>query len=117
VKLGVIARRPRKRFPVPFFRFGTRQPQTEIPLCSHLQFPLGGAFWTFCSFSSRFSAVATASGHFRSRSAKSRSLTITSPVDYRWWVVWPYDEILSASDRNSFFLFRSSRLARAPVAF
>jgi hypothetical protein len=28
---------------------------------------------------------------------------------YRWWVVWPYDEILSASDRNSFFCFRSVR--------
>jgi hypothetical protein len=28
--------------------------------------------------------------------------------------VCPYDEILSASDRNSFFLFRSARLARIP---
>jgi hypothetical protein len=57
--------------------------------------------------------VATGSGHFRSCSAKSRSLTITSPVGYRWWTVCPYDEILAASDRNSFFLFRSARLARA----
>jgi hypothetical protein len=78
----------------------------------NFQYPLRGAFWTFCSFSSRFRAVVTASGRFRSCSAKSRSLTITSPVGYRWWVVCPYDEILSASDRNSFFCFRSDRLAR-----
>src|SRR5881628_265317 len=41
------------------------------------QYPLRGAFWTFCSPKSRFSAVATMSGCLRSCSAKSRSLTTT----------------------------------------
>jgi hypothetical protein len=50
----------------------------------NFQYPLNGARWTFCSLNSRFSAVATASGRFRSSSAKSRSLTITFPVGYRW---------------------------------
>ena len=44
------------------------------------QYPFSGAFWTFCSPKRRFSAVATMSGCLRSCSAKSRSLTITSPV-------------------------------------
>jgi hypothetical protein len=50
----------------------------------NFQYPLNGALWTFCSVNRRFSAVATASGRLRSCSAKSRSLTITSPVGYRW---------------------------------
>src|SRR5213593_2581272 len=55
------------------------------------QYPLSGAFWTFCSPKSKFRAVATVSGRLRSCSAKSRSLTTTSPVgtvgglcDGRW---------------------------------
>ena len=48
------------------------------------QYPLSGARWTFCSFSSRLSAVTTASGRFRNCSAKSLSLTTTSPVGNRW---------------------------------
>src|SRR2546425_5379983 len=44
------------------------------------QYPFSGAFWTFCSPKRRFSAVATMSGCLRSCSAKSRSLTTTSPV-------------------------------------
>jgi hypothetical protein len=78
----------------------------------NFQYPRSGALWTFCSLNSRFRAVITTSGRFRNSCAKSRSLTITSPVGYRWCTVCPYDEILSASDRNSFFLFRSARLAR-----
>ena len=53
------------------------------------QYPLRGAFWTFCSPKSRFRAVATMSGCLRSCSAKSRSLTTTSPVGYRWWTLRP----------------------------
>jgi hypothetical protein len=44
------------------------------------QYPLSGAFWTFCSPSRRFNAVPTMSGRFRSCAAKSVSPTTTSPV-------------------------------------
>ena len=44
------------------------------------QYPLRGALWTFCSPKRMFSAVATVSGRLRNCSAKSRSLTTTSPV-------------------------------------
>jgi len=43
------------------------------------QYPLRGAFWTLRSPKRMISAVATASGRLRSCSAKSRSLTTTSP--------------------------------------
>ena len=61
--------------------------QSKATLGDHafnFQYPFNVALWTFCSCSSRFRAVTTASGRFRSCSAKSRSLTITSPVGYRW---------------------------------
>ncbi len=48
------------------------------------QYPFSGARWTFCSFNNKFRAVTTASERFRNCSAKSRSLTITSPVGYCW---------------------------------
>ena len=44
------------------------------------QYSLRGALWTFCSPGRRSSAVATESGRRRSCSAKSPSLTTTSPV-------------------------------------
>ncbi len=80
----------------------------------NFQYPRNRALSTFCSFSSRFKAVMTAAGGFRSCSARSRSLTITSPVGYRWWTLCANDEILSASDLNSFLLFCSARRARTP---
>jgi hypothetical protein len=83
----------------------------------NFQYPLSGALWTFCSLKSRFRAVITASGRFRSSSAKSRSLTIASPVGYRWCVVWPYDES-SLSQRPQFFpLFPLGSLGSHRVCF
>jgi transposase len=47
------------------------------------QYPFRGAFWTFRSPSSTFSATATVAGCLRSCSAKSFSPTTTSPVGKR----------------------------------
>ena len=76
----------------------------------HFQYPRDGAGWTFCSLKSRFSAVATAARGRRSCPAKSRLLTITSPVG---GTPCPYPEMLAANNRNSFLLFRSVDLAPA----
>ena len=46
----------------------------------NFQYPLSGARWTFCSLSSRLSAVTIMSVLLRNCSARSRSLTTTSPV-------------------------------------
>jgi hypothetical protein len=76
----------------------------------NLQYPRNGARWTLCSLKSRFSALATASGRFRSCSAKSRSLPITSPVGYRpnsppisvsFTVLAFAKELLGSADRDA----------------
>lgn len=59
------------------------QSHRSLCLTNHtfnFQYPLSGAFWTFCSPSSRLSAVPIMSGRFRSCAAKSSSPTTTSPV-------------------------------------
>src|SRR5437660_11938130 len=70
------------------------------------QYPLRGAFWTFCSPKRRFSAVATVSGRLRSCSAESRSLPTTSPVGQRGCTLRRYLAIVVASVRRSFFRLR-----------
>ena len=53
----------------------------------NFQYPVSGARWTFCSFSSRLSALTITTVRFRNCSARSPSLTTTSPVGNCLWTV------------------------------